>query len=555
MNKYFWTWLLSGVCWAMGIGILAVTNAIQMLSIGYICSEVFQIIALLMMFFACNLLENIPQNYFIVKYGILMLVFFIVYASFYTLNQNVYIVMLLFKGIIVIMVLYTIIVKWHSSIGYKIMAIAVLAISGTFLSVYDFCIYGNPNNPQIVIFLCIGAFLLALQNLNFAVLYKMQLKVQKKLRGDYLGNFAENSADIIFYYNLVPYPRFSFVSPAAQKLLGYTPQNFYSNNKLHVEITLEEDRERMDELLGDFAGDSRDCIVTVETKSGDRLKLECMVTKEKSNGRTVAVEGVFRDVTERMVAEQKIAENNKNRILMLSYISHDLKTPITYIKSYVEAMQKGIIKSDEDKRKAFDLVLERVDSLTKLVDDISMLSKLESGKFNYEFEMISCMQLIKALKFKYAYEFSPESNDYAMFDRNCTFAGGGSNIRKEDCVIADVKRIGQVFENIFTNALKATDNGGRIDVTYGVDRLKNTFFISISDDGIGIREKDLPHIFENFYRSPETKKRHQGSGLGLSLSHQILKGHNGQLTAKSQVGKGSKFTIILPLFAETEETL
>ena len=148
---------------------------------------------------------------------------------------------------------------------------------------------------------------------------------------------------------LVPYPRFSLVSPAAEALLGYTPQDFYNNSKLHVEIALEDDRELMEELLGDFDGDFKDCIVTVESKNGEILNLQCLVTKKRSGGRVVAVEGVFRDVTERIQAERKVAENNKNRQLMLSYISHDLKTPITYIQGYSEAIQKGIIYSEEDR--------------------------------------------------------------------------------------------------------------------------------------------------------------------------------------------------------------
>lgn len=81
----------------------------------------------------------------------------------------------------------------------------------------------------------------------------------------------------------------------------------------------------MEELLGDADDCFKDCIVTVESKNGEILNLQCLVTRKKAGGRVVAVEGVFRDVTERIEAERKIAENNKNRQLMLSYISHDLK--------------------------------------------------------------------------------------------------------------------------------------------------------------------------------------------------------------------------------------
>ena len=118
------------------------------------------------------------------------------------------------------------------------------------------------------------------------------------------------------------------------------------------------------------------------------------MTRKKAGGRVVAVEGVFRDVTERIEAERKIAENNKNRQLMLSYISHDLKTPITYIQGYSEAIQKGVIRTEEDRNKAVETIANKARSLTRLVDDISMLSKLEANRFHYEFEKISCKDLV-----------------------------------------------------------------------------------------------------------------------------------------------------------------
>ena len=81
--------------------------------------------------------------------------------------------------------------------------------------------------------------------------------------------------------------------------------------------------------------------------------------------------------------------------------------------------------------------------------------------------------------------------------------------------------------------------------------MKKIFFVSVSDNGAGISEEDLPHIFENFYRSPKTKRRRGGSGLGLSLSKQIIKGHNGDIMVTSEIDRGSKFTFVLPLFTES----
>lgn len=547
MNKYFWTWQISCVCYALGIIIFGGGSAVNIFSIGYLCGEIFQVSALLGTIYACSLIQNIPYNYFAVKYGLICIVFFAVDIYFYGINESIYVVMLVFKLLAVIIVLYTIFVKWNGAQGIKAAAGAVFGLSGIYLSLYNFFIYGNTNTPECIFYICLGFVFVMAQNITFALMYKVQRGRREKLKKDYLSNFAENSADIIFYYTIVPYNRFSFVSPASKKLLGYTPENFYSNNKLHVEIALEDDRQRMEDLMGDFEGESAESIITVQSKAGETVKLECIVDKVEDNGKVIAVEGVFRDVTERLEAERKILENNKNRQLMLSYISHDLKTPITYILGYAEAIQKGIIKSDEERIMAMESILDRGKSLTKLVDDISLLSKLEASSFSYEFEIIGCMNLAEKMRMQHERDFSEKYARYTFINRDYKFVIG-DEVGQDVFVLADVKRIEQVFENIFSNAMKVTEDGGKIYVKCGIDKIKDSFYVSVKDDGCGISEEDLPHIFENFYRSPQTKKRLGGSGLGLSLSQQIINGHHGELKVISKLGVGSEFTMLLPLF-------
>ncbi len=549
MNKYFWAWLLSCGFYAAGIIILVVVNTVNVRSVAYLSSEICQVAALVGTVYACNLIRNIPRNYFALKYGIICTGFFAVYMYYYGVTQGVYVLMLIFKLVAVIIILYIILIKWDFRLPVRLLSLIVFGVSGLFLSLYDFLIYDNEDTPQVILWLCAGIFLLMVQNVSFAVLYRLQMRNEASLKEDYLSDFAETSQDIIFYYVLIPYPRFSLVSPAAETLLGYTPQDFYSNSKLHVEIALEEDRELMEELLGDFDGDFKDCIVTVESKNGEILNLQCLVAKKRSGGRVVAVEGVFRDVTKQIQAERRIARNNKNRQLMLSYISHDLKTPLTYIQGYSEAIQKGIISSEADRAHAINTIVGKTRSLTRLVDDISMLSKLEANRFNYEFEKISCKELAQEIYASHIDDFNDGVSEFSLESRNVRFAVE-DGVRADDFVLADVKRIEQVFENIFINAVKATEEGGCIVVNCGVDRKKNSFFVSVTDDGTGISQEDLQHIFENFYRSPQTKRRRGGSGLGLSLSDQIIRGHGGQITVASEEDQGSCFVFSLPLFTE-----
>ena len=551
MNKYFVTWMLSCTCYAMGMIVLAELKTADVLSAGYICGEMFQIVALLATLYACNMIENIPHNFFIVKYSVLCTGVFFVYAYYVEINPGVYIFMLLLKLIVVIIVIYVIMVKWSLKVWGKIGTAGIFGCSGIYLSAYDFLIYGDTDGAHSLLFLGIGIGLLLVQNILYAVLYRAGLDKQVKLKNDYLTEFAETSADIIFHYTIKPYPRFSFVSSAAKTLLGYAPEDFYKNNKLHLEITREEDRAVIDRLLSDEKDECSECVITVETKNAERVDLRCIVSRQIVNEKVVAVEGVFRDVTEQIEAERRIRENNRNRQLMLSYISHDLKTPITYIQWYSEALETGIIKSEDEKMSAVKSIQSRAKSLAKLVDDISMLSKLESSKFNYEFEKITCLELVRIVRNTHVDEFYNNGN-YSIMKRKCTFDIRQS-INEDDFVLVDIKRIEQVFENIFGNAVKATDDGGTIKIECGIDRMRKFFFVSVSDDGVGMSKEEIEHIFENFYQSPQTKKRRGGSGLGLSISYLLIKGHGGQISVLSEQKKGSTFKFTLPLFNDDND--
>jgi len=545
MNRFFWTWLVSGALYALGITVVAITNSSSVMSAGYISNELFQIGALLMIYYACNLIDNIPHNLFALKYGVIMLLFFIVYGIAFKIDQSLYLVTLIFKLMIVVMIIYAIIVKWRFNHAIKIVSIIIFGLSGSYLSFYDFLLYGSRYNArELSVYMCVGIIMLALQNINFAILYRMHISNRDKLEGDYLSIFAENSADIIFYYNLSPYPRFSFVSPASNALLGYSPQNFYSNNKLHLEIAVEEDREAINELFSNFTGDNKSCKIKAERKDSEIIDLECYATKVKINGRAVAVEGVLRDVTEKVHAEKKIIENNKNRQLMLSYISHELKTPITYIIGYSDAILKNIITAESERRAAVESIYNKADSLAKLVEDISMLSKLETSSFSYDFEEISCLELADQIR-EICSEDVPLLKDKNQIINGKLDFKATPDINGHEYVLADRKRLNQVFENILSNAIKATDDDRDITVDCRIE--KNKMKVSVTDNGPGISDEDIEHIFDNFYRG-QMKKKYEGSGLGLSLSRQIMRGHSGDLTAASRQGAGTTMTVTIPLF-------
>ena len=128
MNKYFWTWLLSCACYAAGIIILVVVNTTNVRSVAYLSSEVCQVAALVGTVYACNTIKNIPHHYFALKYGIICIGFFTVYMYYYGMTQGVYVLLLVFKLVAVIMILYIILVKWDFQFIIKVLGLLVFGL-------------------------------------------------------------------------------------------------------------------------------------------------------------------------------------------------------------------------------------------------------------------------------------------------------------------------------------------------------------------------------------------------------------------------------------------
>ncbi len=546
MNKYFWISSLVIVCYGIGTMIIAFINdGNDVFSIYYVAGEFLQLAAIALCLKACNILDNISDTAFIIRYSMAIIIFFGLYIYVNGVSSRLYILMFIYKIIITTVIGYTILIKWNLDRRYKISALIIYTLSYAYLSIYDFLLYGEDYQTKSIYVSAAVVFAL-LQAVECAVLYKAQSDHNSSIRSEYLNIFAENSSDIIFYYTFKPYPRFSFVSVACERILGYKQKDFYNNNGLMIEMAKEEYRNTVKDIFTENDIEYEDVTIEVESKNMEKIFLQCIANKVKDGGKVVACEGVFRDVTYRIENDRKMEENNTNRNLMLSYISHDLRTPITYIIGYIEAMQKNILASEEEKKLAMDSIHRNGKTLLGLVDDISLLSKLESGRFNYNYEKFTCMELFEHLE---------ETCNIKAADNLKGINGIGERKfsteidfrnAENSSLLVDIDRIDQLFDNIMSNAVKATDESGIIKLKMKVE--DGRAVMAVSDNGIGISEEDLPFIFDNFYRSPQMKNRRNGSGLGLSISKQIVNGHNGTICVESKQGEGSTFKVTLPLY-------
>ena len=228
-----------------------------------------------------------------------------------------------------------------------------------------------------------------------------------------------------------------------------------------------------------------------------------------------------------------LSQTESRRRQLIGDVAHELRTPLSSIKSVMEGLQDGILEAEP----ATFLSVEReVNRLQHLVRDLEELSKAEAGQIPLEFERVNPNSFIETAVDR----LMPQFNDKGVE----LHTGLPDQISD---VWADQARMTQVMLNLLGNALQYTPSGGQVLVSAWDNGDHVT--ITVQDTGIGIPEESLPHIFERFYRVDKSRSRSGGgSGIGLTISKHLVEVHNGQLTAASSgLNQGSTFTITLPI--------
>lgn len=217
----------------------------------------------------------------------------------------------------------------------------------------------------------------------------------------------------------------------------------------------------------------------------------------------------------------------------LASISHELRTPISYINGYSEALLTGIVKSEEEQKKYLALIMRESMRMNRLVGDLLDLSRLDMEDCQIIKTPLPLAQLIEDALEKYVIA-AKEKNLYLHFDLD------------PDIIIeGDEGRIEQVLQNLMDNALRYTEEGG---ITVTLKKHPDGCVMEIQDTGIGIPEEDLPHIKERFFRVNKARTRTDGgTGLGLAICDKIVRLHGGQMQIDSEYGKGTTVRVILPV--------
>lgn len=213
--------------------------------------------------------------------------------------------------------------------------------------------------------------------------------------------------------------------------------------------------------------------------------------------------------------------------------SHELRTPLTIIKGLIEVSLRSE-RTVEEYQDTLVSILEEIERMVRIVEDLLLISKSEAGEVLIEKREVNIKDLLTELCDQLAF-FAEDKNIELVYDDI------------EDVVImADALRLRQVFTNLIENAIKYNKENGKVFVY--TRREKEGLAIFVEDTGIGIKEEDIPHIFDRFFRADKSRKREiGGAGLGLSICKWIIEGHNGYITVNSVYGEGTTFKVWLPM--------
>lgn len=273
-------------------------------------------------------------------------------------------------------------------------------------------------------------------------------------------------------------------------------------------------------------------VLTIDSQdeNGEFLSLRVRFALiRRESGFISGLVAVLHDTTEQEKEERE-------RRLFVSNVSHELRTPLTSVKSYLEALDEGAL-SEPVAPDFIKVSLDETNRMMRMVSDLLSLSRIDNATSHLDIELTNFTAFITFILNRFDKIRSQNDDKKYEIIRDYPI--------NSIWVEIDTDKMTQVIDNIINNAIKYSPDGGKITVS--MKTTETQMILSISDEGLGIPKKDLPKIFDRFYRVDKARSRAQGgSGLGLAIAKEIIKQHHGFIWAKSEYGKGSTFTIVLP---------
>lgn len=238
---------------------------------------------------------------------------------------------------------------------------------------------------------------------------------------------------------------------------------------------------------------------------------------------------------ESMNTLQAVEESRKQ---MIAGIAHDLRTPLTTIKGYTEGLRDGIANTPEKQTEYLQTIYYSTLDMQRLLDDLLNVSNLETGKIELHAQPCNLYEFFT--------EYISESS-YIVEKKGASISLEVPNFDKEATVMLDTDRFLRVVTNLVSNAIKYSSKIRQPKITISLQSYEKSVVITVHDNGIGISEENLPHIFDTFFRADQARTRvSNGSGLGLSVCKEIIELHHGKIWATSTEGEETSIIISLP---------
>lgn len=239
---------------------------------------------------------------------------------------------------------------------------------------------------------------------------------------------------------------------------------------------------------------------------------------------------------ESLEKEKRAMEEN-----FITMVTHQLKSPIAVILQYFEIIISDIVKDEQKKKEMLIKAKERLEGLLKLINDWLDVAKMNKGQIVEKMKPVHLTEIIENI-IEFNQPFAEENKVSLRLLRP----------KAGDLAYGDPETLEQVFSNLINNAIKYNRPDGKVEVS--IEEKNGFIAVSVKDTGIGMEQKHIPYLFEQFYRiKKEDGEKHRGTGLGLSIAKKIVDAHNGRIEVESKPGEGSCFTVFLPKTSSEQE--
>lgn len=378
--------------------------------------------------------------------------------------------------------------------------------------------------------------------LDQSKLLKEKLKAEDELKKseEKYRALTENALDIVYKFTFYPTYKFEYVSPSIEKITGIPQSKFYDNFKIGL-FLLNLDENSFNNFKDLHCNYKDSLIHKYELINNEPIYLETKNDIIFDNNLPVSIQGIARDVTQRVIAEQKLLEAKLNaekadklKSNFLAQISHEIRTPINVIMNFVGILKEMFTPKGND-APTFNIAINAISKanmrIIRTIDLILNMSELQTGSYKPNFIKI---HLFSDILERIIPDFQLEIMEKKLkFNVNCDL--------QDDTFIGDSYSVTQIFVNLIDNAIKFTNQGS---ININVNTLDDKFIVEIADTGIGISEEYKKNLFKPFSQEEEGyTRKYEGNGLGLALVKRYCELNNSKIEVQSKKGEGSKFIL------------